>query len=136
MQGRRELQAEVGLRRPLQEHVCCVRHWQVRRPVDVRERRKLQAAATTAPAGPHFAAAAAALRQEAEEAKQQAALRKNERLERAKTENYRRRESGSGRESGPGRLSDGPIRVMTPLTKAPVSPKSSPLVDGPFESSC
>ena len=93
-------------------------------------------AATAAPAGPHFAAAAAALRQEAEEAKQQAALRKNERLERAKTENYRRRESGSGRESGPGRLSDGPIRVMTPLTKAPVSPKSSPLVDGPFESSC
>lgn len=69
------------------------------------------------------------MRQEEEEAKQQATLRRNERLERAKTENYRRRESGEGR-----RDLDGPIRVMTPVTKAPISPKGSPLVDGPFES--
>ena len=90
---------------------------------------KLSGRSSSTPAGQHFAAAAAALRQEEEEAKQQATLRRNERLERAKTENYRRRESGEGR-----RDSDGPIRVMTPVTKAPISPKGSPFVDGPFES--
>ena len=91
---------------------------------------KLSGRSSSTPAGQHFAAAAAALRQEEEEAKQQATLRRNERLERAKTENYRRRESGS---TGL-RDSDGAIRVMTPVTKAPISPKGSPLVDGPFES--